>query len=1854
MKKALSFISLLLALIMVLSAFAACTLGDGETDDTRAETVDADSQTTGAETSSDTEPGEQDEETEDTTPLLEGNDAELIELANRLANGVQSYYQDVDRSNYVIENKNSILNYQTWSSAPQLVTSLTTKSGKKYIENTMDVFVRMQDGKTYYASDSLVGNGTNIYRLGYYYYETRLEDQIFVGADGMEAPMDIEHMHKNALTLKDVKIIQTNENSNVFEITNRKDPSVVFERARFSTEKYQYIEIVMRASGVGANGELFVKAGGSDTFNDKQRIEFSVSGDGQFHTYTIPLETVENYTGSVRGIRLDINGAPGATFEIASVRALGMDPDAPGNLYLNRSFLTYSDKMHQIIQIAATQKTKNVAAVGMLTKIDASTVEGVVIKDRQGLHYDVGAKIAWNTVQYVGFMIKDTGVFGYMLPYDGKGGNLRVTLEDGYYVIEQRATPEDWTISPSADGTDNADDFYMGQRIYTDTEKTFDKFIHEAECEVNPLGEDNFLVNPLKSGGARFIGYDSLHGYYRFDVDAASGFQGPYVQYPNRHFGVQFTVKGDDKDRQLYVMTYGNQGSLECAVVLNDKSMLIPIPVEVAKNFKGDGENTIFMKDDSQYGETFIPLIVKANSTDKFSILTLYQNWGNFPLKQISSIQYFGPYYHLSVGTTETNCLVPYGSGGLSLPDFRTMSAPIWSEINPQHNSCGSHSFVRYTDSDGNFISNQINGAVIDSYGPTYADMSISFITDDGKMKITYNHMEQPHTDENRSYFTLKLEVLSDITINNFKEDFYFYSVSPNDPTGVYQRVGYLDSNNQSCVVAANKSGTPVEYTLGSLAPYFSFYDMDGYSAAFNKDANAVDGKGYANVAMIIGSSEFIIGGEEVTADFVLRDVTKTLRLSLDLAETKLVAGDSLTINGILMPWGSQEMEGTYDEHEDQNVRNVREDSFLKPLKATAVENCVAERKSVGVFLPELVSTNGKSATFTLSGGANNNAVRIYGFTQLTVPVVEELVDGQWQVYELASINNRDRLGYGHSYDGYNVFYDGDGTFSYSFVANMDKGDRTFRITVDGEFEGWGDEKDPTEDLPMNFYITPDNMADLGATLGTLYGCTSEFVEADGERFFRFYGTNHAEGYLIPYNESPLYPTTGQYFVFKYRLPVENKVNISYFDVFTSTTAKWFTADGVHLRASGVIKKDGEWHTIVIDLSTIPTYKPNEAGEYLAKFLRVDVLNSDGSKIPETDYIDVAYFGFSDDLQKILDISGEESYISLYQNGAPKKVDTKSGEITEDKDPINYYYDPVEMGTLSTKGCSSLLSADKSYRQYFATGANEGELFVFSGNGSKVTGQYLVVKYRVPEGVNMANNFEIFASTVNASPAAGKSTSTSIIKDGNWHVLIVDLSKISEFDAVDGVYKAKHVRLDVINGKFTHTEEAPAYIDIEYFGLHDSLEGIFAINEDADFVTVVNNTGFSEKYHNTDNGFVAESEMGDDGGLRVELTPDSFPKPSGCTLEVAEDGSYGRFYASGAGEAHISVYKNPSQKTTGKYFYVKFRIPTGANMPTNFQIYSSTQNGAAGDNGGKDNILVGSILPGDDWQLLVVDLSQISTFTKINEKYAARYLRFDLINGKHTHTDDVPAYIDIAVVGINDSLVQILEANSDIAIVQFADSNGKQTKLTNDGTVEEPVEKVVVELTDPINVFQYPYEIESLRVRGLTKTTVNDGSYITINATGSNEGSVFAYENSAGSKVTGQYFVFKYRVPADSAAMPGDIEIFASTKNAGETEGDNIQIGNFISDGEWHVMVIDLSLIATFNDNGGEYFAKYVRLDIVNGKRDSSAWIDVAYFGLHDDLEEIYALNADMGQVYLVSELDSGKGKGTNVVIEQQ
>ncbi len=1330
-KNYLSLFSLLLAIVMLVSALAACS--DIEEDSTEGSTVApaeetvSSEQTTTKETEPHSETGSENETTSETAtrteretasetekpidPSLEENVALIVKNADELKNGVTGYYKEGTRQSFIFENQQMLLEYALSAKSAQQVTVLQNKDGKAFIDNTMDVFVTLKNGKRYFASASTVDTYANIHRLGYYFYEMRMEKQAFEDPDITLDNTRVDHLTTHHIN-QGKRINGDDGTLTIKNAGGATDPFVILSQSlSYPADEYAYLEFSMKAdSKAEPSSQVFIMAGDATYFSYDQCVNFSVNNDNEYHTYRIGLNGIKNMKDLITGIRFDINGS-GATYAIQEVKLVKKsESGAPDALSVNRSFMVYSDKMHQVIQVAATESVSDIAEVGMLTEIDADTVAKLIVKDKNGTHETLDG-VDWASAEYVGFDIKAAGIFGYILPFDGKGGSFTVTLNDGVYAIIQTMAPKDNKIIPSEKGTGNANDFYMGQRIYTDDSHSFEAFLKEAYCERNPLSKNSFTVHEDYSTSGTYSGYDSLRGIYKFTLAGPSGgFGTPYYYEPNRHYRVSFDIKGDGYDRDIYVMTYTRVGVLECAVLLDKDDVLLPVPLEVGKNFsEPNGERNIFNLDDSTYGEVIFPMVVKANSSDNsYSVLNLHHLWGQYPLKQIGWIQYTAPYYHLSTGVTETNCIVPMYSRGSAkslntLPDFRTMSAPFL-EGDPQHVSSGVHRWLKYTDADGNYAASENTWNSIDSYGPIYADIKMDFISDDGRIKVSYTHMEMPQTDENRSYYEMRYEILEDISFNDFSRDFQFYSVQPNE-SGRYQKLGFWNKTEVSAVVNASTGSSPREYMLGKNCPYFTLFDMKDSSNA----------SGYGNVAFLIYNSEFVIGGEKADPNFAIVDhgSENLVALTLALDEVTLKAGDSFVINAILMPWGSQESDYS-GSAPDKNVRDVRENTILNPLKVNADADCKVLEST---YLPKVSSTNGVSAEFTLSGGENNVAVRVYGLEKMTVPTIYEKIDGKWVEYVVNSAATPDLNGDAHHYDGYSIHYDGNGLYSYSFIVTMKDGaPRSFKLVADGNYKKW--EKEPVPEVAspdlLNVYIDHKEFSTdaVYAMLANSY--ISSFEVNDEEGFIRLFGAGAAgapEAYAKVF-EATSEQVTGQYVVLKYRFPEENAETIDCFEFYTSTTVRSAKADnGFQCK---LVEADGKWHILVVDLTQVKNstfrnqFTAAGDGSYKAQFLRVDFFDRHMS---ESSYIDVAFIGMHHDLKEICTIASGVDYITVVEGDAKYMMDPATGEKETymNSGSTVSYIDPASGYTASTLPYASNLD--------MLNGRGSGGARLFSGRG---------------------------------------------------------------------------------------------------------------------------------------------------------------------------------------------------------------------------------------------------------------------------------------------------------------------------------------------------------------------------------------------------------------------------------------------------------------------------------------------------------------------------------------------------------
>ncbi len=694
---------------------------------------------------------------------------------------------------------------------------------------------------------------------------------------------------------------------------------------------------------------------------------------------------------------------------------------------VDKTFHLYGDRLYAQFSLLAAEPLRDIIYYDTSVEIGKDTVAGLVIKDSEGLHNSIddvhtnNGVYMNNTVEYVAFDVKDAGVVGFIFPAD-KNYTVAVQELQNHYSLSVLLDAEKAFSVNDINGEGGYENDYLtlGFRIYTDKTHTFDAIDREAELERNPL--QNITVNGGNAEG-KFLGYDSLSGAYLFSMKGTD-FNYAY-QNPDFQYSLPVSVKNDSFDRDIYIRSKGDNGCLEAAVLLDDINTLVPVNVQVCKNFQGDGGEPFYSAIDYMYGDSIFPVSVKADETIDFTLLNLYQNWGKYPLKQLSSIEFHVSYYHLSTGTTESNCIAPYfvfGKDGWTLPDFRTASGNIWKD-QPQFNSVGVLKFMTYRDGKKDVYSEYVHSD-IESVGQTYSDITNTFYSDDGTYLYTLRHVEFPQTDENRTYYTLNVEFLEDKTFSNFKQDFDLFYFDGRFVK--FDKISYLDAENNSVTKDVDISKKTQYYELGSDAPYWGFYDV-------TDDKREELDKGFgANFAMIIKNSEITVGGKDSDMSFVFRESSdkdmSSGALTLDADKIAFKKGDTINIDMILLPWGT----GT--EENDKQVLSVREDSVHKAVAVTAAKGKVVD----DTFIP-VVNCENNVAEFTVKGGRNNIAVRVNGFTELECPDIQIKTENGWEKFDVASSNG---------YDGYTVFYNADGTYGFSFVYNAENTDvsYTFRL----------------------------------------------------------------------------------------------------------------------------------------------------------------------------------------------------------------------------------------------------------------------------------------------------------------------------------------------------------------------------------------------------------------------------------------------------------------------------------------------------------------------------------------------------------------------------------------------------------------------------------------------------------------------------------------------------------------------------------------------------------------------------------------------------------------------------------------
>ena len=402
---------------------------------------------------------------------------------------------------------------------------------------------------------------------------------------------------------------------------------------------------------------------------------------------------------------------------------------------------------------------------------------------------------------------------------------------------------------------------------------------------------------------------------------------------------------------------------------------------------------------------------------------------------------------------------------------------------------------------------------------------------------------------------------------------------------------------------------------------------------------------------------------------------------------------------------------------------------------------------------------------------------------------------------------------------------------------------------------------------------------------------------------------------------------------------------------------------------------------------------------------------------------------------------GVEAFAFWKVGGAPMDLDNdKNTPATPSK-----FKDPV-------------VSDDRSYARFERDGyASDGNVTFMSGN-TGVTGQYLIIKYRTDHVTAVdiwanttENGHHTYVDGVKVEGAAyGNIT---FIPDGEWHVVIYDLSSIIKqyVKANDaGEYVIQWARIDLLNG-----QSNGGYIDLAYLALCDNPAKAANIIHKGDgkycsHVKAANptytNLGDNHSsaclvcggsvvedhfisgmptWNNEAQLYTASCACGAKEEKEMLLITESNKTTHGVNFATAkfyeEEGGFVRYTVTGTkdDDKFIHVYHSGTV-VTGNYAVIKYRVSNkgeNAKSPSSYSGSIKGPNSMATD--GNDCNTGSDILIGDgNWHYIVVACDSKNFVANDDGTYSAKFLRIGL-SGFAT---DGTAYIDIAEVAFADNL----------------------------------------------------------------------------------------------------------------------------------------------------------------------------------------------------------------------------------------
>lgn len=326
---------------------------------------------------------------------------------------------------------------------------------------------------------------------------------------------------------------------------------------------------------------------------------------------------------------------------------------------------------------------------------------------------------------------------------------------------------------------------------------------------------------------------------------------------------------------------------------------------------------------------------------------------------------------------------------------------------------------------------------------------------------------------------------------------------------------------------------------------------------------------------------------------------------------------------------------------------------------------------------------------------------------------------------------------------------------------------------------------------------------------------------------------------------------TGQYLVIKYKL-TNNGNNMTVSAPFASSAANGRNTaagrdgdDKVTVIGGNTLYADGEWHYLIItpDLVNNKTFTANADGSYSWKYLRIRL--NGWAATDSTCYIDIDEIAFADDIYIAERYAKGDAAVCSHAKNTIVWDDENGytitcqlcGKVTED-DMI--YKTEANTGNLGYYPESDFMTASKEdgfVRYTIKAKPSDGYFLPFTGNTSNVTGQYMVIKYKL---TNNGKNLTVTAPYASSAAsgqggAAGKNGDNSnsfvngdtLYADGEWHYLVITPNEgnATFVKNHDGTYTWTYLRITINN---FDAYDGSCHFDIDEIAFADNMEAVNA------------------------------------------------------------------------------------------------------------------------------------------------------------------------------------------------------------------------------------------------------------------------------------------------------------------------------------------------------------------------------------------------------------------------------------------